>query len=72
MEKKQNGLEITRKIKADHKDITIIVVTGYNLLEYEQAAIHSGASGFIGKDSLNGERVSRLVKYYLSNTSEGR
>ncbi len=68
----QNGLEVARKMKANHKDITIIVVTSYNLPEYEQAAIHAGASGFISKDSLNVERISRLVKYYLSNTSERR
>jgi CheY-like chemotaxis protein len=58
----QNGLELTRKIKADRQDIPIILVTGYNLPEYREAAIQCGASCFIIKDSFNMEGISTFVK----------
>ena len=68
----QNGLEVTRKIKADHKDVTIIIVTSYNLPEYQEAAIQSGASCFIAKDSIEMESVSTIVKCYQKAKDGGR
>jgi YesN/AraC family two-component response regulator len=68
----QNGLELTRKIKADRQDITIIIVTSYNLPEYQEAAIQCGASGFIAKDSLNVESISTLIKCYQKAKHSGR
>jgi CheY-like chemotaxis protein len=32
----QNGLEVTKRIKADHPDTTIAILTGYDLPEYRK------------------------------------
>jgi len=58
----QNGLEVTRKVKADHQEIPIVVVTSYDFPEYREAAIQAGATFFIGKDSLSMDSISRLIK----------
>ncbi len=47
----ENGLELTKKIKAKYPDITIVVLTNYDLPEYRKAARESGADHFVSKDS---------------------
>ena len=68
----QNGLALTRKIKAEGQDIPIIIVTNYNLPEYRDAAIQCGASCFIAKDSFNLESISTIVKCYQKAKDAGR
>jgi DNA-binding NarL/FixJ family response regulator len=68
----QNGLELTRKIKAAHQDITVIVVTIYNLPEYREAAIQCGASAFIAKDSFDVGNISTLVRCHQKAKHDGR
>ena len=68
----QNGLELTRKIKAERPNIPVIIVTGYNLPEYREAAIRCGASCFIAKDSLDMESISTIVKCYQNAKHDGR
>ena len=58
----QNGLEVTRKIKADRPDTPIIVLTSYDLPEYREAALQYGANGFVVKESLNWGEISTLVE----------
>ena len=48
----QNGLEITRRIKALYPDIDVIILTSYDYPEYRDAARASGASRFFQKDQL--------------------
>jgi len=43
----ESGLELTRKIKAQYKDVTIAILTSYDLAEYREAAARCGADGFI-------------------------
>ena len=43
----ENGLELTRRIKADHPDIIIIVLTSYDLPEYREAATRCKANYYI-------------------------
>jgi DNA-binding NarL/FixJ family response regulator len=51
-----NGLELTRKIKAANPSITILVLTSYDIPEYRQAALHSGARNYFVKGlTPNGE-----------------
>ena len=47
----ENGLELTKKIKMIYPDVTVVIVTGYDLPEYQQAARQSKADYFISKDS---------------------
>jgi DNA-binding NarL/FixJ family response regulator len=47
----ENGLELTKKIKAQYPNIIIVILTNYDLPEYREAAYHSGANHFVSKDS---------------------
>ena len=57
-----NGLQLTQKIKKDFPNIRIVVLTGYDLPEYREAAGRYGADGFFVKESLNWDEIEVLVK----------
>jgi DNA-binding NarL/FixJ family response regulator len=57
-----NGLELTRKIKAAHPNITIFILTSYDIPEYQEAAFQYGADRFLPKTSLNPVELEELVK----------
>ncbi len=61
----ENGLELTKKVKATHPDIRILILTGYNTPEYREAASQCGADHFLVKGSLGLMELERLVKSYL-------
>ena len=48
----ENGLEVTKKVKARYPNIIVVIVTNYDLPEYRRAAYESRADHFISKDSL--------------------
>jgi DNA-binding NarL/FixJ family response regulator len=60
----ESGLELTRKIKAKYKDMTIAILTSYDLAEYREAAVRCGANCFITKDSMNWDQISAMVKCF--------
>jgi two-component system response regulator YesN len=60
-----NGLELTKRIKADHPKITIIILTSYDLPEYREAANQCGANYFLSKD-ISTEELLKLVQLILS------
>jgi len=62
--KEENGLELTEKIKAAHPSITILVVTGYDITEYREAASQYGADRFLFKSPLNYVELEELVNSY--------
>ena len=57
-----NGLEVTRKIKARFVEITIIILTSYDLPEYREAAKQYGADYFLSKESSSREDILTLVE----------
>ncbi len=57
----ENGLTLTKKIKADHPDMKVIVLTSYDALEYRQAAFRSGANCFISKDSMDWQQIEICI-----------
>ena len=61
----ENGLELTRKIKAGHPDVTVIIVTSHDTPEYREAAIRYKADYFFSKDALLNDGVFTLVKSIL-------
>jgi CheY-like chemotaxis protein len=58
----ETGLELTKKIRVSHPEIHIIILTDYNLPEYQKAAFDSGANDFVVKGSLNAAAIEVLVK----------
>jgi DNA-binding NarL/FixJ family response regulator len=58
----EDGLELTRKIKADHPGVTIIILTSHDSPEYREAAIRSKANYFLSKGSIASDEIFKLVK----------
>jgi DNA-binding NarL/FixJ family response regulator len=61
-----NGLKLTEKIKKDHREILVIILTGYDLPEYREAATRSKADYFLSKSATTIDQLSDLVKSTLS------
>lgn len=61
----ENGLELTRKIKADCPDIIIIILTSHDLPEYREAATRNKTNYFFSKGSITTDEVFTLVKSIL-------
>ena len=47
----ESGLELTKKVKANHPEIVVVILTSYDLPEYRQAVLLSKADHFVTKDS---------------------
>lgn len=58
----ENGLEITKKIKARYPQIVVIILTGYDLPEYRDA---SCADYFFSKDTSTSENIFTLIQSIL-------
>lgn len=56
-----NGLDLTRVIKTQHDGVVIAVITAYDIPEYRDAAMESGASYFVPKSSATGADIAALV-----------
>lgn len=63
----ENGLELTKRIKAGDPRITVIILTSYDLPEYRQAADQYGADYFLSKISSSGKEIASLVQSILSD-----
>lgn len=57
-----NGLELTRKIKAAYPNIVVAVMTQYYEAEYRQAAHQSGADFFILKSSSDKKEIKCIIE----------
>lgn len=62
----ENGLEITRKIKTQYPDVSVIILTSYDLPEYREAAKKYQADHFLSKGSTTKENILKLVKSIFS------
>ncbi len=60
----ENGLELTKKIKATHPNITILILTSCDMPEYREAAVQHGADRFLIKALLNPVELEEVVKSY--------
>jgi len=65
----ENGLQLTKKIKKNHSDIKIVILTSYDLPEYREAAFQYGANSFMTKDSLNWGEIDTLIKSISSDSN---
>ena len=60
----ENGLEITKKIKARYPGIIVIILTGYDSPEYREAS-RQYADYFLSKDSSTAENIFTLIQSVL-------
>ncbi len=56
-----NGLRFTQKVKKDFPNVHIVMLTGYDVPEYREAAKQYGAEGFFVKESIKWDEVKALV-----------
>jgi len=57
-----NGLELTRSIKNSEPGVVVIILTSYDLPEYQEAARQNGASFFLTKGKASQEEILDLVR----------
>ena len=60
----ESGLQLTKKIKAKYRDVTIAMLTSYDSAEYREAAAQCGADCFITKDSMEMDQISAMVRCF--------
>lgn len=60
-----NGLELTKRIKKDYPRTSIIIVSTYDSLEYEEAASECGADFFISKKASTPEDIISAIVHIL-------
>jgi CheY-like chemotaxis protein len=60
----ENGLELTKKIKTLHPNTVVIILTGYDLPEYQEAS-SAHADYFFSKDSLTTKDIFTLLESIL-------
>ena len=64
----KSGLYLTKKIKKDHPEIIIVILTCYDSPEYRDAAFECEADRFIAKGALIWQEIETLIR---SISSEG-
>ena len=67
----ENGLELTRRIKADYPDVIVIILTTHDSPEYREAALRYKADFFFSKDALANDGVFTLIKSILMGQGFG-
>jgi CheY-like chemotaxis protein len=63
----ETGLDLAGRIKADHPDIIIVILTSYDLPEYKIAIEKSGVEYMVPKDDWTGEDMIALVQSILTD-----
>ena len=61
----ENGLRITKKVKAEYPELIIIILTYYDLPEHREAAFQYGANHFLSKGTST-QVIGELVQSILS------
>ncbi len=62
----ENGLELTRKIKASHPNVLIAILTSYDLQEVKKIAAQCKPDYFFNKSSIATGEIGTFVKSILS------
>jgi DNA-binding NarL/FixJ family response regulator len=62
----ENGIELTERIKKEHPEIIVIILTNYDMPEYRDAALKSGADDYIPKGSLKMSEIEALVERHMA------
>jgi two-component system response regulator YesN len=63
----ESGLDFARRIKKDHPDMVVVILTSYDIPEYQTAAEESGIEHLVPKDDWTGEDMIDLVDTIMSD-----
>ena len=61
-----SSLPLVKEIKKTHPETIVVALTLYNIKEYKDAALQSGADYFLAKSCLTGNIIVELVKSIIS------
>lgn len=61
----QNGLELTKTIKATDTGVEVVILTSYDIPEYREAALQSGAVQFFTKGNVGSDEIVDFVNSIL-------
>lgn len=59
-----NGIESTRRLKEEMPNVKVTVLTVFDIQEYREAAMASGASGYVVKSSLMEELMPSIRRAF--------
>jgi len=65
---RENGLDLTKTLKAEYPNLKVIVLTIHDAPEYREAAYQSRANYFVSKGSWTKEEILTLIQSALSQT----
>jgi alpha,alpha-trehalase len=60
----ENGLQLTRKIKSQSPQTSIVILTNYDMPEYRQVALQNGADDFFSKDAPFDQVMNRVESLF--------
>lgn len=63
----EGGIEALKKIKADHPEVKVLMITGSTERETVQSALSNGASGYVVKP-FNATKVLAAIRQALGQT----
>lgn len=63
----ESGLQLSRRIKAQHPHVVIVMVTVHDLPEYRTAAREHGADYFFAKGTLSPRNLFELIDEVLAH-----
>ncbi len=68
----RTGLEFLRLVGARNPSVPVILITGFESQEVDDAALEAGAAGFVLKDDARGDLLSRTIRYAVrASQSQG-
>lgn len=67
---RQNGLQLTERIKKTHPDIIVVILTSYDQPEYREEATRVGADHFLIKGISTNEDMTALVRGVLAKSGK--
>jgi DNA-binding NarL/FixJ family response regulator len=63
------GIEVTRRVKADHPDVKVLILTAYDYDPYIFAALQAGANGYILKTARSHQLAAAVRTVYDGGTA---
>ena len=65
---KLGGFEATRKVKQDHPEVKVLILTIHKYLEYAERAMSLGAEGYLLKDEIDVELLPAITSLRRGGT----
>lgn len=66
-----SGLELTQCITRARRDVVVVVLTSYDLPEYQEAALASGATHYLCKGRTSEQEILDLVRDFAARGGAG-